>query len=114
MRIQRGVILLVSVFALSVMTVNAQRGGRGGQDGQPVPPAPPNPRLDALKKDVVADIETSYQRVATDPTDQPSANLHEKLQEGHLGEKSGRGFYMHPDPEYTRAGWLTGEEEHDG
>ena len=70
--------------------------------------------MDMVGLDVVADIETSYQRVATDPADQPSAILHEKLQEGHLGEKSGRGFYTHPDPEYTRAGWLTGEEEHDG
>jgi 3-hydroxybutyryl-CoA dehydrogenase len=60
--------------------------------------------------DVVADIETSYQRVATDPSDQPSAVLHEKLAKGDLGEKSGRGFYSHPDPEYTWAGWLAGED----
>src|ERR671916_871257 len=66
--------------------------------------------MDMVGLDVVADIETSYQRVATDPADQPSAVLHEKLKEGNLGEKSGRGFYTHPDPEYTRAGWLTGEE----
>src|SRR3954468_5388749 len=70
--------------------------------------------MDMVGLDVVADIEASYQRVATDSADQPSAILHEKLKEGHLGEKSGRGFYTHPDPEYTRAGWLTGEEEHDG
>jgi 3-hydroxybutyryl-CoA dehydrogenase len=69
--------------------------------------------MDMVGLDVVADIETSYQRVATDPADKPSAELHEKLKEGNLGEKSGRGFYMHPDPEYTRAGWLTGEDELD-
>jgi 3-hydroxybutyryl-CoA dehydrogenase len=70
--------------------------------------------MDMVGLDVVADIETSYQRVATDPADRPSTVLQEKLQEGNLGEKSGGGFYTHPDPEYTRAGWLTGEEERDG
>jgi 3-hydroxybutyryl-CoA dehydrogenase len=67
--------------------------------------------MDMVGLDVVADIETSYQKVATDPSDQPSAVLHEKLAEGDLGEKSGRGFYSHPDPEYTRAGWLAGVAE---
>jgi 3-hydroxybutyryl-CoA dehydrogenase len=70
--------------------------------------------MDMVGLDVVADIETSYQRVATDPADQPSAILHEKLQEGNLGEKTGRGFYSHPDPEYTRAGWLVGEGRNEG
>ncbi len=70
--------------------------------------------MDMVGLDVVADIETSYQKVATDPSDQPSAVLHQKLAQGDLGEKSGRGFYAHPDPEYTRAGWLTGEEGTDG
>ncbi|MDF2759216.1 MAG: 3-hydroxyacyl-CoA dehydrogenase NAD-binding protein [Thermomicrobiales bacterium] len=70
--------------------------------------------MDMVGLDVVADIETSYQKVATDPSDQPSAVLHEKLAEGDLGEKSGRGFYTHPDPEYTRASWLTGDEGHEG
>jgi 3-hydroxybutyryl-CoA dehydrogenase len=69
--------------------------------------------MDMVGLDVVADIETSYQKVATDPSDKPSAVLHEKLAEGDLGEKSGRGFYSHPDPEYTRAGWLTGEKENE-
>ena len=45
--------------------------------------------MDMVGLDVVADIETSYQRVATDPADKPSAVLHEKLKEGNLGEKSG-------------------------
>jgi 3-hydroxybutyryl-CoA dehydrogenase len=70
--------------------------------------------MDMVGLDVVADIETSYQRVATDPADQPSAILNEKLQDGNLGEKTGRGFYSHPDPEYTRAGWLAGEVRNEG
>jgi len=69
--------------------------------------------MDMVGLDVVSDIETSYQRVATDPADQPSPILHEKLKESALGEKTGRGFYSHPDPEYTQAGWLTGEATDD-
>ena len=63
--------------------------------------------MDMVGLDVVADIETSYQLVATDPMDQPSAVLHAKVAKGELGEKSGRGFYSHPNPEYLRPGWLT-------
>lgn len=65
--------------------------------------------MDMVGLDVVADIETSYQVVATDPEDKPSAVLHEKVQAKELGEKSGRGFYRHPDPEYLADGWLQGE-----
>jgi 3-hydroxybutyryl-CoA dehydrogenase len=67
--------------------------------------------MDMVGLDVVADIETSYQKVATDPADQPSAILHDRLSEGNLGEKSGRGFYSHPDPEYLGSAWLAGENE---
>jgi 3-hydroxybutyryl-CoA dehydrogenase len=66
--------------------------------------------MDMVGLDVVADIETSYQKVATDPADQPSAVLHQKVRAGELGEKSGQGFYAHPDPEYLRPSWLTGED----
>ena len=67
--------------------------------------------MDMVGLDVVSDIETSYQRVASDPEDRPSAVLREKLAAGELGEKSGRGFYSHPDPEYLREEWLTGDAE---
>ncbi len=65
--------------------------------------------MDMVGLDVVADIETSYQVVATDPEDKPSIVLHTKVKAGELGEKSGRGFYQHPDPEYLADGWLQGE-----
>ncbi len=65
--------------------------------------------MDMVGLDVVADIETSYQVVATDPEDKPSAVLHAKVSAGELGEKVGRGFYRHPDPEYLADGWLQGE-----
>jgi 3-hydroxybutyryl-CoA dehydrogenase len=66
--------------------------------------------MDMVGLDVVADIETSYQSVTTDPTDRPSAVLHNKVAASELGEKSGHGFYSHPDPEYLRPGWLAGEK----
>jgi 3-hydroxybutyryl-CoA dehydrogenase len=66
--------------------------------------------MDMVGLDVVSDIETSYQNVATDPADQPSAVLRAKLAAGSLGEKSGQGFYSHPDPEYLQPGWFSGEE----
>ncbi|MBM3770480.1 MAG: amidohydrolase [Acidimicrobiia bacterium] len=56
MRVSRSALGLVASFALCVSTVDAQRGGT--EAGQAVPPAPPNPRVDALKKDLIADIES--------------------------------------------------------
>lgn len=70
--------------------------------------------MDMVGLDVVSDIETSYQNVATDPEDRPSGVLGRKLAAGDLGEKSGRGFYSHPDPEYVREGWLTGDAKGEG
>jgi 3-hydroxybutyryl-CoA dehydrogenase len=67
--------------------------------------------MDMVGLDVVADIETSYQRVTLDPTDNPSRILHEKVAAGNLGEKSGRGFYSHPEPEYLQTSWLTAGSE---
>ncbi len=67
--------------------------------------------MDMVGLDVVADIETSYQRVTRDPTDQPSRILHEKVVAGNLGEKSGKGFYSHPEPEYLQTSWLTAGSE---
>jgi 3-hydroxybutyryl-CoA dehydrogenase len=69
--------------------------------------------MDMVGLDVVSDIESSYQNVATDPEDRPSAALREKLAAGEMGEKTGRGFYSHPDPEYLREGWLEGDEDDD-
>ncbi len=74
-------------------------------------PSGPFGIMDMVGLDVVSDIETSYQGVATDPADQPSAALHAKLAAGTLGEKTGQGFYDHPDPEYLSPGWLAGGVE---
>jgi 3-hydroxybutyryl-CoA dehydrogenase len=66
--------------------------------------------MDMVGLDVVADIEASYQAGSIDPSDQPSTTLHRLIAEGKLGEKSGQGFYHHPNPEYTQPGFLDGSQ----
>lgn len=67
--------------------------------------------MDMVGLDVVADIEASYQAVSQDPTDLPSPTLHRLIAEGKLGEKTGQGFYTHPNPAYTRPDFLRGTED---
>ncbi|HKG25557.1 MAG TPA: 3-hydroxyacyl-CoA dehydrogenase family protein [Thermomicrobiales bacterium] len=67
--------------------------------------------MDMVGLDVVADIEASYHAVSLDPTDRPSKTLHRMIAEGNLGEKSGRGFYSHPDPDYLKPGFLLGKDD---
>jgi 3-hydroxybutyryl-CoA dehydrogenase len=62
--------------------------------------------MDMVGLDVVRDIEWSYQRESMDPTDKPSASLAQKIGAGELGEKSGSGFYAHPNPPYRQIGFL--------
>jgi 3-hydroxybutyryl-CoA dehydrogenase len=66
--------------------------------------------MDMVGLDVVSDIETSYQFVTLDPTDTPSAVLARKIAAGELGEKSGKGFYDHPNPAYLEPGFLSGQD----
>ncbi|MDQ3654902.1 MAG: 3-hydroxyacyl-CoA dehydrogenase family protein [Chloroflexota bacterium] len=61
--------------------------------------------MDHVGLNVVADIEDSYIAVSRDPTDRPSAALHELVSAGHLGEKTGSGFYAYPNPAYRAPGW---------
>lgn len=61
--------------------------------------------MDSIGLNVIADIEDTYIAVSQDPTDQPSAVLHELVDAGNLGVKSGQGFYTYPDPSYRRPGW---------
>ena len=64
--------------------------------------------MDTVGLDTVADIERSYVAVATDPEDRVSTTLKSLVEQGRLGEKTGRGFYEHPDPAYRRPDFLSG------
>ncbi len=62
MRTLRTTTLIALVVLPALATLTAQRGGGSGAPAaQTVPPAPANPRLDALKKEAVADIESRRQ-----------------------------------------------------
>ena len=73
-------------------------------------PSGPFGIMDGVGLDVVADIEASYAAVSPDPTDVASPALHRLVEQGRLGEKTGGGFYEHPNPAYARPGWLRGDE----
>src|SRR4029450_7678082 len=62
---RRPLVLAVAVVTLLGPALLAQRGSSPPTTprSSPLPPAPPNPRLDALKKEIVADVES--QRVFT-------------------------------------------------
>lgn len=66
--------------------------------------------MDMVGLDVVSDIETSYQIGSLDPTDTPSPTLARMIAAGELGEKTGKGFYTHPNPAYLEPGFLKGED----
>ncbi len=66
--------------------------------------------MDMVGLDVVSDIERSYQSVTLDPTDTPSPTLARMIAAGELGEKSGKGFYEHPNPAYLDPDFLTGKD----
>jgi len=62
-------------------------------------------RMDAIGLNVIADIEDSYIAVSTDPSDVPSWSLHQLVDVGRLGVKTGSGFYQYPNPSYRQPGW---------
>lgn len=66
--------------------------------------------MDKVGLDVVRDIEMMYYRESGDPSDRPPQLLHDMIDDGTLGEKSGEGFYSYPDPAYERDGFVEGDE----
>ncbi|UCF93748.1 MAG: hypothetical protein JSW39_06205 [Desulfobacterales bacterium] len=62
--------------------------------------------MDRVGLDVVYDIEMVYYKESGDPKDHPPEALRQKVAQGELGVKTGKGFYTYPDPEYLRAGFL--------
>lgn len=66
--------------------------------------------MDKVGLDIVKQIEMTYYAESGDPDDIPPAALDEMIEKGLLGEKTGKGFYTYPNPEYLREGWLEGNK----
>lgn len=66
--------------------------------------------MDKVGLDIVKQIEMTYYAESGDPDDLPPAALDEMIEKGLLGEKTGKGFYTYPNPEYRKPGWLKGNE----
>lgn len=64
--------------------------------------------MDQVGLDVVRDIEEMYFRNTGDPADRPPGFLDRMIEDGRLGEKTGRGFYEYPEPAFEEEGWLGG------
>jgi 3-hydroxybutyryl-CoA dehydrogenase len=67
-------------------------------------------QMDMIGLDVIRDIEMVYYRESGDPSDAPPALLVELVEQGHLGVKSGRGFYTYPNPAFEDPGFLGGHK----
>jgi 3-hydroxybutyryl-CoA dehydrogenase len=62
--------------------------------------------MDRVGLDVVRDIELVYYRESGDPKDKPPKILLDKINQGEIGVKTGKGFYSYPNPAFREPGWI--------
>ncbi|MEO1995772.1 MAG: 3-hydroxyacyl-CoA dehydrogenase NAD-binding domain-containing protein [Planctomycetaceae bacterium] len=62
--------------------------------------------MDVVGLDVVRDIEMVYFQESGDPSDAPPKVLLDKITQGELGVKTGKGFYAYPHPEWESPQFL--------
>ena len=62
--------------------------------------------MDNVGLDVIYDIEMVYYNESKDPKDHPPEALKAMIDKKELGRKTGKGFYTHPDPEYSKPDFL--------
>jgi 3-hydroxybutyryl-CoA dehydrogenase len=74
-------------------------------------PNGPFQMMDRAGLDVMLDIERQWYRESGDPRDKPPRILEDLVAQGHLGQKTGRGFYTYPNPSFERPGWVLGQDE---
>jgi 3-hydroxyacyl-CoA dehydrogenase len=67
--------------------------------------------MDLVGLDVILAIEGVYFLESNDPRDEPPVALKEKIARGELGVKAGKGFYIYPDPECAREGFLMSKND---
>ena len=65
--------------------------------------------MDKIGLDVIRDIEMQYYLDSGEERDKPPQMLENLVTRGHLGVKSGQGFYTYPHPDYEQPGWLRKE-----
>ena len=71
-------------------------------------PLGPFQMMDRAGLDVMLHIEQQWFQESGDERDRPPRVLEQLVAEGHLGVKTGRGFYTYPNPDYEQPGWLFG------
>ncbi|RJX28374.1 MAG: 3-hydroxyacyl-CoA dehydrogenase family protein [Desulfarculus sp.] len=62
--------------------------------------------MDQVGLDVIYNVELSYFGDSQDPRDRPPEALQAMVERGHLGFKTGKGFYDYPNPAYKDPGFL--------
>jgi 3-hydroxybutyryl-CoA dehydrogenase len=74
-------------------------------------PNGPFQMMDRAGLDVMLDIERQWHAESGEERDRPPKVLEDLVAQGHLGQKTGRGFYTYPNPVFERPGWLLGQDE---
>ncbi|MEO2016676.1 MAG: 3-hydroxyacyl-CoA dehydrogenase NAD-binding domain-containing protein [Fuerstiella sp.] len=69
-------------------------------------PLGPLGTMDIIGLDVIRDIEMVYHKESGDPADAPAQVLLDKIANGELGEKTGKGFYTYPNPSWQNTDFL--------
>ena len=69
-------------------------------------PMGPLGTMDIIGLDVIRDIEMVYHGESGDPADAPPQVLLDKIANGELGEKAGKGFYTYPNPAWQHVDFL--------
>lgn len=62
--------------------------------------------MDSIGLDTVLDIEKVYHQKSGNSADAPPKILTDKVENGELGLKTGKGFYTYPRPAFEKEGWL--------
>ncbi len=67
--------------------------------------------MDRVGLDTVYNVHAFYYSETKDISQKPPDKLKEMIDRGDLGEKTGKGFYSYPDPEYAKPDFLKGKKD---